>query len=318
VTCDDGTDNGIINATINAARSRGAKTAVLMTAKNVSYGNLADEFIPTPLASAVQSCDFWLEFNFPYITQSSAWEGAMRTDHVRHYFLTGLTRDSYVRLFGKSDPFMQLQFQEMIADQLRRAENLRITTPTGTDVSCALSKDDLPRSYGLCTSPGFHPILGQVAVTPVEGSTRGRVVLDGILHSSYAGVLNETIEVEVDEGVRSVKGTGLNAILLEKFLRKSCDGGYGDVVHFAYGLHPMARLTGNCFVEDIRCMGANAVGFGTRIYKGKGVQPDGLIFKTSVWLDGIKIMDEGNIQSPPQLRQYYEDMVGATIERRVL
>lgn len=79
----------------------------------------------------------------------------------------------------------------------------------------------------------------------------------------------------------------------------------GKVIHFTHGLHPTARLTRRSFVEDMRVIGNDAVGFGIPwwVPGGGETHPDGVVFGHSVWIEGRQIVDNGQIVWPETLMQ---------------
>ena len=82
-------------------------------------------------------------------------------------------------------------------------------------------------------------------------------------------------------------------------------GEYGSIIHFTHGLHPAARLTGKCFIEDMRTIGSNAVGLGIPWWEPGGGEnhPDTVLTEQSVWIDDRQIIRDGAIVSPPQLAE---------------
>lgn len=97
---------------------------------------------------------------------------------------------------------------------------------------------------------------------------------------------------------------GEEASAYETYLRDFRDPGMLKMAHIAYGFNPGARLTGN-IVEDERVWGATEWGIG---YVSDIDAPpcgqdavshsDGICLKSSVWLDGVQIMDRGEIVLP--------------------
>ena len=92
--------------------------------------------------------------------------------------------------------------------------------------------------------------------------------------------------------------------MYEQYLRSFNDPGMLKMAHISYGFNPGARLTGN-IVEDERVWGATEWGIG---YVSDIDAPpcgqdavshtDGICLNSSVWLDGVQIMDQGEIVLP--------------------
>src|SRR6185295_9815709 len=90
---------------------------------------------------------------------------------------------------------------------------------------------------------------------------------------------------------------------LERALRRAGGGEYGYVIHFTHGLHPRARFTGRCFVEDMRVPGSNAVGLGLPWWQPGGGEnhPDAVLSMQSVWIADRQVVADGALVAPAAL-----------------
>ena len=112
------------------------------------------------------------------------------------------------------------------------------------------------------------------------------------------------IRLTVKDGVIQKVEGGEEAAIYDKYLRDFDDPGMLKMAHIAYGFNPGAKLTGN-IVEDERVWGSTEWGIG---YVSNIDAPpcgqdavshtDGICLNSSVWLDGVQIMDEGKIVLP--------------------
>jgi hypothetical protein len=129
---------------------------------------------------------------------------------------------------------------------------------------------------------------------PELESVRGRIVVETVFHEFYTH-LNEPIAIEVDGRIRTVSGGGPELATLERALLRAGGGQFGYIIHFTHGMHPDARFTGKCFVEDMRVIGCNAVGMGLPWWVPGGGEnhPDAVLSMQSVWLDNRLIIDKG-------------------------
>ena len=133
---------------------------------------------------------------------------------------------------------------------------------------------------------------------------RCRIVLECVFHEFYTR-LAEPIALEVDGRIRTVAGGGAERAILERALRRAGGGEYGYVIHFTHGLHPAARFTGRCFVEDMRVPGSDAVGLGLPWWQPGGGEnhPDGVLSMQSLWVAGSRIVADGAITAPRALAE---------------
>ncbi|MEJ0071451.1 MAG: hypothetical protein WDO24_24950 [Pseudomonadota bacterium] len=119
--------------------------------------------------------------------------------------------------------------------------------------------------------------------------------------------------LEVDGRIRAVSGGGAERATLERALRRAGGGEYGYVIHFTHGLHPAARFTGDCFVEDMRVIGSDAVGLGLPWWQPGGGEnhPDAVLSMQSLWLAGTQIVADGTIVAPRALAEQAGGLAGA-------
>jgi hypothetical protein len=56
-------------------------------------------------------------------------------------------------------------------------------------------------------------------------------------------------------------------------------------------------------VEDIRVIGASAIGFGKPWWEPGGGEnhPDGLVLRQNLWIDGLQVLQNGMVTNPEPL-----------------
>lgn len=76
------------------------------------------------------------------------------------------------------------------------------------------------------------------------------------------------------------------------------------MAHLCYGFNPGAKLTGN-ILEDERIWGCTewGIGYYSKIdYPPVGIpaksHTDGICLNSSVWIDGVQVMDKGTVVLP--------------------
>jgi hypothetical protein len=128
------------------------------------------------------------------------------------------------------------------------------------------------------------------------------VALDAIFHEHYSH-LPTAIRLHVDGEIRKIEHVREHEACTERALRRAANGQYGRVIHLTCGFHPGALFSGRSFVEDIRAVGANAIGLGTPWWVPGGGEnhPDGVVTQQSLWLDGGQVVREGRIVGPAGL-----------------
>lgn len=103
--------------------------------------------------------------------------------------------------------------------------------------------------------------------------------------------------------VQKIEG-GREAEEFASWLRSFDDENMFRLAHICYGFNPGARLTGNV-LEDERVWGCTEWGLGYQ--SAADVPPDGIPAKShtdgiclnsSVWIDGIQLLDRGKVVHP--------------------
>lgn len=289
-------------ATARAAQAADAKVAVLWHTAPPGYGKIADPHLPDSLKAAIPNCDVWVEFNYEWLLYSTPWEEAIATNRVRYLCLVGMDAPMMVRCIGKVDWPALKEFQEKITDMTQKARKMKVTNPAGTD----LTFDNGPDRPVLCETgfadePGAHFLGGQIGWAPVEETINGTIVFDGSFSGggeANLGILKDPIELTVEKGkIARIEG-GNEAKFVESWLKSFNDPNMYNMAHICYGFNPGAILTGIC-LEDERVWGCTEWGIGYQgpMMKGKAgpaaTHADGICLNSSVWLDGVKVLDEG-------------------------
>jgi hypothetical protein len=99
-----------------------------------------------------------------------------------------------------------------------------------------------------------------------------------------------------------VKGDPAECLTFRRSLQRAAgqSNGLGKIIHFSHGFHPKARMTGSSFVEDIRVVGADAIGFGTPWWEPGGGEnhPDGMASSHSFWIEDAQVVRDGVVVYP--------------------
>jgi hypothetical protein len=300
ITTDTAGDQGVVQALIAAAAAAGGRPVVLTLTQLPYQGKLADPYLPAALEGAAQHSDLWIDLTFPYIAGSELHDRIMNAGAVKYLLASDLSADGLMRLVGgvALDRYFDVQsrFDALVGAATGR--NARITTPRGTDVSFTLGKPGIVKPRR-ASQPGMYLVPGAATLTPEIESVRGTIVLETVFHEFYTP-LETPITLTVDGRIQSVAGGGAERATLERALKRAGGGQYGYIIHFTHGLHPSARFTGKCFVEDMRVIGANAVGMGLPWWQPGGGEnhPDGVLSTQSVWIDGTRVVADGVLVAP--------------------
>jgi len=308
ITADTESDERVVEATASAAFACGAKPMVITVASPLGVGKAADRYLPLEaLTAALLKADAWVEFNNEWLLYSTPYNIAMKGNtKLRHECLVGMSVEMMVRNMGRVDyPHLE-RFLKIITERTMAAKHMRITTPAGTDVEFDNEPGrKSPTNYA--DTPGSHMMAGQISWSPTFESINGKIVFDGSLVPPCVGLLQTPVSLTIKKGeVVKIEG-GKEATEYEKFLKSFNHPQMLKLAHISYGFNPGARLTGN-ILEDERVWGGTEWGIGNvgpRLVPGGISGPshsDGICLNSSVWLDGVQIMDKG-VLLDPELRK---------------
>jgi len=308
ISADTESDLRVVTATARAAYSVGARPLVVWTATPPASGKAGEVTWPVgALTALLKEADAWVEFNRMPLLYSRIYDTAVRDNPaLRHLCLPGMYTDLMTRCIAMVDYEALQEFLREVANITHAAEHMRITTPAGGDVEF----DNNPEWPVICeagdaSKPGSHMLPGQVGWSPVFESINGTIVFDGSVSKVLGlGRLVEPIELHVEKGTITAVEGGKEARTYEKWLQGFNDPQMLRMAHVCWGFHPNASLSG-VVLEDERVWGATEWGIGNvgpMLVPGGIDGPshsDGICLDSSVWVDGERIMDRGNVVYPP-------------------
>jgi aminopeptidase len=209
----------------------------------------------------------------------------------------GITKEVMIR--GLNADYKKIdKLSTKLAVILREGNEIRVTAPSGTDISFKIEGRKAIASKGLYHKNGESGNLptGETFVAPVEGTSNGVFVVDG----SMAGlglIKDSKIRVEVKNGYATKITGGTAAKKLKKML-DSVGREARNIAEFGIGTNDSAKLNG-VLLEDEKVLGTVHIALGNNISMGGSVNVpihlDGVIKQPSVYLDGKEIMKIGRL-----------------------
>jgi len=306
LTADTESDPRVVNAVAQAVFTVGAKPLVMWMATPPGPGAMVDDFLPSEsILAAVLQTDCWIEFNRQYINYSNLMETAVKLNKkLRYMILPAMVVDVFVRLFARVEQAPVADFVEKLANMTKAAKRVRITSAVGQDVEFNNHPDrPVLAETGRCHVPCIRNLNGQIAWTPDLDSVNGVIVFDGSLVPQI-GILEQPVKVYLENGVIQKTEGGRQAKQFEEYLNSFDHPQMMRPAHVCYGFHPGAKITGQVG-EDERVWGCTQWGFGaigSFLLPPDGIPApshiDGITMSSSVWLDGVQIMDRGTVIDP--------------------
>ena len=302
ITADTSTDMGAVEAILNATEGAGAKSAVVLIPQLPFQGSLADPYIPETFASAVKSCDAWIDLCFPYTAGSTIHDQTMKAKRAKYFLGGDMGAGGLARMFGKADMDqlfkVQQAFDAVVADNMNN--EWRATSPLGTDIRFRLG-DSVKRRPRRADRPGMYGAPGSAVLYTDPDSVHGVVVAEAVFHE-YFTVLSKPMTIKLEGKITEVSGGGSERQVMDRALRRAGGGEYGSVIHLTYGFNPGARLGGS-LTEATRVPGCNAVGLGRPFWEPGGGEnhPDAIVTMQSLYANGQQIVKDGILVGPPEL-----------------
>jgi len=202
-------------------------------------------------------------------------------------FLAGACLADYERLYKVTKHLSRL---------VQSATEIQVTSATGTNVK--FNKFNRP-AFCLAGKWTFEdPVAafpdGEVACSPVEGSTNGIIIVDGSMHG--IGFCKHPIALTVKDGYVTDVSGGPEAAQLRQLIEQNGDEFSWNIAEFAIGTNDHARIAGS-LQEDKKALGTVHFAIGDNHtlggYIASKTHLDGVILNASTWLDGVQILNEG-------------------------
>jgi leucyl aminopeptidase (aminopeptidase T) len=276
-----------------AAEGAGARAAAVLIAPPARSGEEPPEHVAAAMAAA-DACVCAASRSLYHTTakgraQEAGTRGLFNAPHRAEAWTSGAMTADFLAL---------RETAERLAERLRGACEVHVTSPAGTDVVMSIEGRE-PKGWltGVCRNPGEISALpgGEVSFPPVEGTAEGTVVVEHVM--TDLGLLSHPLVWTVRNG-EAVEFTGEPEA---ERLRRLLDGvpNARNIAELGIGLNPAARLAGDITEAKKRAgtahmaLGDNAGGYGGRVESP--VHLDGLILDVTVAVDGAVVVDAGEL-----------------------
>ncbi|MDR5694150.1 MAG: hypothetical protein QN121_02645 [Armatimonadota bacterium] len=203
-----------------------------------------------------------------------------------------------------TDYFALASATRAFADLITSAREVRITTPAGTEVTFSVAGREGRVDAGIYTEPGSWGNLpaGEAYCAPVEGTARGRLVVEPGWHAKLTEPL--TIFLEAGEVVALEGGGSVGKALVEVLdlaQRLEATRPRRMFAEFGIGTNPNARRT-DITLEAEKIKGTIHLAVGDNSHMGGMVVADyhqDFVFpRPDVWFDDQPVILEGKWVAP--------------------
>jgi leucyl aminopeptidase (aminopeptidase T) len=249
---------------------------------------------PGSVAAAMAAADAVLVPTVQSMSHTEARRAANEAG-TRVATLPGVTEEILARVMS-ADVSEVRRRSIAVAERLTSGSEAHITCPNGSDLRIGISGRDGIEDSGDITGPGAFGNLpcGEGFIAPVEGTSEGKLVIDGSI--AELGIVDSPAELTVEAGhLRGAEGE-----MGQRLLELLAAGGEGgtNVAELGIGTNEKATLIG-IVLEDEKILGTCHVAFGASAGIGGTVQVpvhiDCVVMKPDVSIDGEPLLRAGEL-----------------------
>jgi leucyl aminopeptidase (aminopeptidase T) len=311
IVSDSRSDESIARIVFDEALARDADT----TWAHVRARDRNGDELPGSVRAAIQSTDLVVLLTSWSPSHSAGVIEAMARG-ARIMSMPGFTSDLVGRGAMTADYGEVKALTDLWGEHLARGRSITVTTSAGTELEAELGGwsrlplldgGPLPRGIG---GLGNFP-AGEAAISPIEGTARGRVVVD-MTSSTTRTPLAAPIVLTLEDGtVVEIEG-GEEAAALERFLDDAGESAR-VVAEIALGTNPRALHVG-VMLEDEKRLGTAHVGLGNATGFGglneSPVHVDGVFSAATAIVDDVPLLVDGEIAIECYRREALGDLSG--------
>lgn len=252
--------------------------------------------LPEPIVAAFKEADVFLQPTTWSQTHTRARIEAIKAGK-RGSTLCEVTEDALCVGAINADYDECDRLGRKLGEALSQSEEIRITTPKGTDIKGYVKDRPVQYETGLFREPGQFAAFpnSEINISPLEGTAEGKIVSD-ISIMSVGITLYDNVTLTVKEGkVVDIEG-GVAALQFRRLLESLNDEKAYNYAEFGIGLNPEARLCATN-LEDLGRLGNCHAGIGSNFAIGGNVLApnhiDAMYKDTTVYFDGKVVLENG-------------------------
>lgn len=277
-----------------AAQERGANVSMTSMEPREYDGNEP----PATVAAAMKHADVIITPVYRSITHSDAISEANEAG-ARIISLVKFTKEQLIEGGLYADFEKMRPHCEEMAQRFTEADEARVTSPQGTDLTMDLKGRDGNSHPGIAREPGSFTALVHIEanISPVEGTAEGTAVFDGAIPNLDIGVLDDPVEMEIEEGsVIEVSG-GSAAQKIEEVWAEHDDPAVYNIAQLAVGMNPECKEFNDFFSNNHGRYGNVHLGIGTSTHLGgttrAPVHFDAMMGEATLEFDGEAVVEDG-------------------------
>jgi len=187
---------------------------------------------------------------------------------------------------------------EKIGQILSSGSSVRVITDKGTNIQFSIAGRDAIVESGISDKPGMvnSPPDIECGIAPLEGTAKGKIVIDGSIVLPGLGPLKENVILRILGGsVIEIEGSE-EAILFKKILKSAQEKEVYNIGEFGIGLNPKCKICGS-MLEDEGVYGTIHFGIGDNHTMGgcvdASMHTDVVVKNPTVFIDEKMVIKSG-------------------------
>ncbi len=278
----------IAEALVDVARGAEAEVVLVEMSERETHGSEP----PPQVAAALLSCDVFVAPTTKSMSHTEARRVASENG-ARGATMPDITEDMLARTMNADFEAVRRR-SAAVAKLLTDGSEVRITTQAGTDLALSIEGRTAISDDGRLTEPGAFGNLpaGEGFVAPLEGTTNGRLVVDGTM--ALLGRLHGPLTIDIEDGYAR-RFSGERAAELEDLLQRYGPEAFA-IAELGIGTNEAAQLTGNV-LEDEKILGTIHIAFGDNHSFGGTIRveshQDGIVLQPSMQIDRTEVLENG-------------------------
>ncbi|CCQ35703.1 aminopeptidase (homolog to leucyl aminopeptidase / aminopeptidase T) [Natronomonas moolapensis 8.8.11] len=245
---------------------------------------------PEPVAAALRAADCFLAPTSKSITHTRA-RSAATDEEARGATLPGITEEVFT--VGLDADYAAIaEACESMLETVSGADEVRVTSPQGTDITFELGDRPWNDDTGIVHDPGAFSNLpaGEVFVSPV--SAEGTYVVDGTIRPHGRLEPGHTVTIDVADGRLTAISDDALRSEVEAAAETAGDAAY-NLAELGIGTNlGVADLVGSVLLDE-KAAGTVHIAFGDDAGIGGDVEApihmDGILTEPTVYVDGEEI-----------------------------
>ena len=285
----------IANIIEKACIECGAEPIVISMIARKNHG----EELPMPVTATLREADVVFA-----VTSFSLFHTNARIEACKNRVRWVNLPDFSMQMLREGGLFVDFHKQRFKAEEIGKilssGLSVWVKTDKGTDIQFSITGRDAIVESSISDKPGMvnSPPDIECCITPLEGTAKGKIIVDGSIVLPVLGPLKEDVILNISEGsITKIEGSE-EAVIFKKVLKSAKEKEVYNIGELGIGLNPKCKICGS-MLEGEGVYGTIHFGIGDNHTMGGYVKAsmhtDVVIKNPTVFIDEKKIIHSGEI-----------------------